>query len=548
MFFIMRLFSLLLIIGLLNFSGFSQTPQKEKAKLVVGIVVDQMRNDYIDRFWDRYSEDGFKRLVNEGYRFKNGHFNYVPTYTGPGHASIFSGTSPMNHGIIGNNWFDKTTGESVYCAGDPEIESVGTTDEAGKMSPHRMIVTSIADENRLATQMRGKTIGIALKDRGAILPAGHTANAAYWFHGKDEGRWISSSFYMNALPNWVVTFNNSGKAASYFKTWDTLYPIETYVESGSDQNNFEGGFKGKESATFPYDLQKLKADNGNFELLKAVAYGNDLTTDFAMAAIDGEKLGQGTDTDFLTLSYSSTDYVGHNFGVNSKEIQDTYLRLDKNIADFLLFLDEKVGKDQYIVFLTADHAGVEVPAYLESVKIPAGYFDSKDFKTKVEDFVGKEYGDENLVQNISNNQVFFNYQLLNEKKIEAAELEGKLAAFILAQDKIHRVYTRDQIVKGAFTKGVEEMIKNGFNHKRSGDLIYILEPAVISYSRTGSTHGSAYVYDTHVPMLFYGKGVRKGNTARRSEIVDIAPTIANMLDISFPNGTTGKPLYWMLEE
>ncbi|MDD3356889.1 MAG: alkaline phosphatase family protein, partial [Dysgonamonadaceae bacterium] len=358
----MRLFSLLLIIGLLNFSGFSQTPQKEKAKLVVGIVVDQMRNDYIDRFWDRYSEDGFKRLVNEGYRFKNGHFNYVPTYTGPGHASIFSGTSPMNHGIIGNNWFDKTTGESVYCAGDPEIESVGTTDEAGKMSPHRMIVTSIADENRLATQMRGKTIGIALKDRGAILPAGHTANAAYWFHGKDEGRWISSSFYMNALPNWVVTFNNSGKAASYFKTWDTLYPIETYVESGSDQNNFEGGFKGKESATFPYDLQKLKADNGNFELLKAVAYGNDLTTDFAMAAINGEKLGQGTDTDFLTLSYSSTDYVGHNFGVNSKEIQDTYLRLDKNIADFLRFLDEKVGKDQYIVFLTADHAGVEVPA------------------------------------------------------------------------------------------------------------------------------------------------------------------------------------------
>ncbi len=544
----MRFYALLLIIGLISFQGYSQKPKDEKAKLVVGIVVDQMRNDYIDRFWNRYSEDGFKRLVNEGYRFKNGHFNYVPTYTGPGHASVFTGTSPMNHGIIGNDWYDKTKDKSVYCAGDPELTSVGTMDDAGKMSPHRMQVTTISDENRLATQMRGKTIGIALKDRGAILPAGHTANAAYWFHGKKEGKWITSSYYMDALPDWVMAFNNSGKAQSYLKVWDTMYPIDSYIESGSDLNDFEGGFKGKETATFPYDINKLKAENGDYDILKAIAYGNDLTTDFAMAAIEGEKLGKNTDTDFLTLSYSSTDYVGHNFGVNSKEIEDTYLRLDKNLADLLQFLDQTVGKDNYIVFLTADHAAVEVPAYLESVKIPAGYFDSKGFRTKVQNFVEEKFGNKKLVANISNDQVFFNYNLLDSMKIELSELQQKLAAYILSQDKIFRVYTRDQIVNGAYSKGMEALIKNGFNHKRSGDVVYIMEPSIISYSRTGSTHGSSYIYDTHVPMLFYGKGIKQGSTSRRSEIVDIAPTIATLLGISFPNATTGQPLFRMLEE
>jgi predicted AlkP superfamily pyrophosphatase or phosphodiesterase len=544
----MRLYILLLTLAIFNLPGISQITNSEKPKLVVGIVVDQMRNDYIDRFWNKYGDDGFKRLVNNGYRFKNAHFNYVPTYTGPGHASVYTGTTPAIHGIVGNNWYDKTLDTSVYCAEDTTVESVGTLDNAGMMSPHRMTVTTIADENRLATQMRGKTIGIALKDRGAILPAGHTANAAFWFHGKDEGRWISSNFYMDNLPQWVVDFNNSGTAESYFKTWNTLYPIETYVESGSDMNKFEGGYKGKESATFPYDLQKLRADNNNFELLKAVAFGNDLTTDFAIAAIEGEKLGQRDVTDFMTLSYSSTDYVGHNFGVNSKEIQDTYLRLDKNIAELLEYLDKTVGKDEYIVFLTADHAAVDVPAYLDSLKIPAGYFDSRSFRNNIDSLVQKEYGNKKLIKNISNNQLFFNHQLLDEMNINIDDFQKKLATYIMEQDNIYRVYTREQILNGAYTKGMDALIKNGFNHKRSGDLIYVLDPAFISYSRTGSTHGSSYMYDTHVPILFYGKGVKSGSSSRRSEIVDIAPTIAVMLGISFASGATGEPLYWMLDK
>src|SRR5210317_928150 len=312
-------------------------------KLVVGVIVDQMRYDYITRFWNDYSDDGFKRLISEGFNCENNHFNYIPTYTGPGHASVYTGTTPKYHGIIANNWYDKTLDEFVYCAGDVNYESLGTEADAGKMSPNRMQTTTFSDENRLFTQMRGKTIGISIKDRGAILPAGHTANAAYWFHGNKEGNFISSSFYMNELPKWVNEFNNKRYPDTYLNTWNTLYDISTYIESGSDLNVYEGGFKGKETATFPYDLKQLQTKNGNYNILKTTPFGNSLVTDFAIAALEGENLGLDNDTDILAISYSSTDYIGHNFGVNSKEIEDTYIRLDLELERLLNALDVQVG-------------------------------------------------------------------------------------------------------------------------------------------------------------------------------------------------------------
>ena len=308
-----------------------ETNSNVKPKLVVGIVVDQMRYDYLTRFESKLGEGGFKRMMREGFNCKNNHFNYVPTYTGPGHTSVYTGTTPKYHGIISNNWYDKDLKTSVYCAQDDSVSSVGTEGKAGKMSPHRMLTTSFADENRLFTQMRGKTIGIAIKDRGAILPAGHTANAAYWFHGMDEGVWITSTFYREDLPDWVKTFNASRSVDSYFKVWDTFMPIESYIESGSDLNDFERGFTGKSTATFPYDLASLKSENGGYDILKTTAYGNSMTLDFALAALKGEALGQDDDTDVLAVSFSSTDYVGHNFGVNSKEVEDTYVRLDRDL-------------------------------------------------------------------------------------------------------------------------------------------------------------------------------------------------------------------------
>lgn len=528
-------------------SNVKNTDNVTQPKLVVGIVVDQMRYDYLTRFYNKYGEGGFKRMMNEGFDCRNNHYNYVPTYTGPGHASVYTGTTPKYHGIIGNDWFDKELKKYVYCAGDETVQSVGTTDKAGQMSPHRMKTTSFADENRLFTQLQGKTIGIALKDRGAILPAGHTANAAYWFHGRDEGNWISSTFYMDELPKWVTDFNSKRLVDSYFKVWDTYYDIATYTESGSDLNTFEGGFKGKETATFPYDLATLKKDNGNYEIIKASAYGNNITTDFALAAIEGEQLGQDNYTDVLAISYSSPDYIGHNFGVNSKEVQDVYIRLDKELERLFNYLDANVGKNQYTVFLSADHAAVEVPAYLQSNRIPAGYFESSAFKKYVNEFVTAKFGAADLVENISNNQIFLNRAKLIEMNLELEKVQQIIADEVLKYKHIDNVYTASTISRSMYSSGVEALLQMGYNQKRSGDVLYLLDPAVISYSKTGSTHGSAFNYDTHVPLLFFGKGIKHGHTFQKTVIPDIAPTISALLGISFPNGATGKPLEFVFD-
>lgn len=526
-----------------------QQPQSlnVKPKLVVGIVVDQMRYDYLTRFYNKYGDGGFKRMINEGFNCKNNHFNYVPTYTGPGHTSVYTGTTPKYHGIIGNNWYDKETKEMVYCAGDDSVKPIGTESNAGQMSPHRMKTTTFADENRLFTQFRGKTIGVSIKDRGAILPAGHTANASYWFHGKDEGVWISSSFYMNTLPKWVNDFNTSDAAESYFKVWNTLYDISTYNESGSDLNAFEGGFKGKETATFPYDLEMLKNSNNGFDILKATAYGNSLTTDFAIAAIAGEQLGQDNTTDVLTVSYSSTDYIGHNFGVNSKEVEDAYIRLDKDLERLFTTLDEKVGEGEYTIFLTADHGAIDVPAYLQSVKIPAGYLNNSETKTKFNAFMSLTFGASDLVENISNNQIFLNREKIKALDLDLNDVQEAIVNELITYENIEKVYTATTMSSVSFTTGVEALLQNGFNQKRSGDIIMVPSPAYISYSKTGSTHGSGLNYDTHVPLLFFGKGIHHGETYKKTKITDIAPTISALLGISFPNAATGQPLEFVID-
>lgn len=516
-------------------------------KLVVGIVVDQMRYDYITRFWDKYKDDGFKRFVNDGFTCKNNHFNYAPTSTGPGHASVYTGTTPAAHGIIGNNWYHKVTDKDVYCAGDESYASVGTTSDAGKMSPHRLVTTTITDQLRLHTQQRGKVIAIALKDRGAVLPGGHMANAAYWFHGKDEGKWITSSYYMNQLPSWVQNFNKAHSVDAYKKSWTTLEPIATYIESGTDANAYEGLFKGETTSAFPHDIPALWDANGQYDILKGTPYGNSLTADFAIEAISQEALGIDEDTDFLAVSFSSTDYVGHMYGVNAKEIQDTYMRLDADLARLFKALDTKVGAGQYTVFLTADHAAVQVPSYLKDQKVPAGYFSTSTTKRKLAEFTKEQYGTADVIKNFSNYQLFLDHVVLRNLGLELDDVQEELEQELLTYDGIDRVYTGDQMRTQQYQHGIPYILQNGYNQKRSGDVLVVLTPGVISYSKTGSTHGSPQIYDTHAPLLFYGKGIKKGATVTRTEIPDIAPTIAALLGIAFPNGTTGTPLEMVLE-
>lgn len=519
----------------------------KRPKLMVGVIVDQMRYDYLIKFSNKYGNNGFKRLLQNGYNLENVHYNYIPTYTAVGHTSIYTGTTPTNHGIISNNWYDKYEKKYIYCVDDSRYETVGAK-TGGQKSPYRMLTTTITDQLRLAQNMNGKSIGISIKDRSAILPAGHTANAAYWFEGGDEGKFISSTFYMNDLPEWVKEFNNNGKANNYLNgTWDTFYDINTYTETLPDNNNYEGLFNGKTTPTFPYNLAELRKLNGNYSLLKAIPFGNSIVTDFAEATIKGEKLGSSNFTDFLAISYSSTDYVGHQFGVDAKELEDTYIRMDKEIERLLQILDTEVGAENYTLFLTADHAAVEVPAYLNSLKIPGGYFNDDEFKTTLDKITLERFNSTELIENISNYQIYLNKEKIKALKLDVNHVSQVIADEILNINNVYKTVTGHTLQTTNFDLGVLQTLQNGYNQKFSGDILFVPNPTTISYDKTGSTHGSGYSYDTHVPLIFYGSGIKKGQSDNYYPIIDIAPTITSFLKITQANGNTGKPIIEVLK-
>ena len=527
---------------------FSETPVK-KPKLVIGIVIDQMRYDYLTRFADRYGKDGFNRILKNGFSLENAHYNFIPTYTAVGHASIYAGTSPNNHGIISNNWYDKVLKKSIYCVDDVNYKTIGNDGIVGQKSPHRLYTTTVADQLQLAQNMQGKTIGIAIKDRSAILPVGHTANAAYWYDAGNKNQWITSSFYMEELPDWVKAFNSNNKADAYLnEAWETLYDIKTYSQSRADNNIYENNLNGQEKPVFPKNLKKLREQNDNFSLIKTIPAGNTYTIDFAKAVVKGEQLGKSEFTDFLAVSFSSTDYVGHRYGVASVETEDTYLRLDKDLGHFFNFLDTEVGKENYTLFLTADHAAVHVPSYLQSLKIPAHYISTTKLKKFLSDITQKYFNSKELIENVSNYQIF-----LNQEKIEALgfnknTVAQRLADEVLSFDKIYKAVTAKTLQTTNFTEGIMHSLQQGYNPKFSGDVLMIPYPATLNYSRKGTSHGSGYSYDTHVPVIFYGNGIKKGASKKTYKIIDIAPTISNLLKIEAPNGTSGKIIEEVLKK
>lgn len=532
---------LILILGI-QFAGLAQT-QSEKPKLVVGIIVDQMRQEYLYRFKDRFVEGGFKRFSEQGFMLTNGHYNYIPTYTGPGHASVYTGTTPATHGIIANEWYNRQLGKFIYCAEDSTVTNVGGTAENGKISPRNLLTTSITDELRFATAKRAKVVGIAIKDRGASLPAGHTGDA-YWYDSSN-GEFMTSTYYYSTatLPKWVSDFNAKKLPDSYLKqTWNPLFPINTYKNSLPDDNAFEGIFVGKTSPTFPYHLDSLKSSNGGYGLISSTPYGNSLTLDFSYAAIEGEKLGQRDETDFLAVSFSSPDYIGHRFGPSSVEVEDNYLRLDQELAKFFDYLDKKIGKGQYLVFLSADHAVAEVPAYMVSERVPAGNFNSGMLSGQLKGFAMAMYGEGNWVLSYSNEQIFLNKELAKEKKIDFVQMQRDFADFVLRFKGVKEAYTATDLRSQEFTKSRPHLLQQGYNHKASGDVLLVLEPAWLTGGLRGTTHGSGYSYDTHVPISFYGWGIKPGQSSEYTTVTDIAPTLAVLLKLKFPNGTTGNPI------
>ena len=511
----------------------------DKPKLVVGIVVDQMRYDFLYRYSEKYSSGGFKRLMNEGFNCRNNHYDYAPTVTAAGHAAIFTGSIPAINGIIGNEWFNQKTGKSVYCVEDSSVRTVGSDSKAGLMSPKNLLVSTITDQLKIANNFESKTIGIALKDRGSILPAGHTANAAYWFDSKN-GAWITSSFYMNDLPQWVKDFNSMKMPQKYMaEGWKTLLPIEKYTESTADNQTYEAKLSGEKTATFPHELAAQSGVN-LLEVIRTTPFGNTLTKDFALVAIQNENLGKSPKTDFLTISFSSPDYVGHAFGPNSIEVEDTYLRLDKDIEEILTSLDNSLGKGNYLVFLSADHGVADVPGFWQSLKLPAGVVDAAMSSREVKTALKTAFGEGEFIIAEDNSQLYLNANLMEEKKISYTQIYEIVRKTLLKRDDIADVIDLHNLANSTLPDYQLSYVKNGFNPRRSGDIMVVLNPSWFAGRKQGTTHGSLYRYDTHVPLLFYGWKIKSGETTLRTNISDISPTVADLLNILEPNGSVGN--------
>lgn len=512
----------------------------QRPKLVVGIVIDQMRWDYLYRYQKRYTDSGFMRLLNEGFSCENTVIPYVPSVTAIGHTCIYTGSVPSIHGIAGNNFVKN--GEKVYCTDDDTVKPVGSNSEAGLMSPRNLWVTTIGDEMKIASNGRAKVVGVALKDRASILPAGHNPDGAFWFDDK-SGNFITSTYYMNQLPKWVEAFNGKKLPEHYLsEKWNTLYPKDTYIESTSDENEYENGIKKGVKATLPLNLPELYKKYG-YNIIRNTPFGNSLTFDMAKAAIDGEQLGADDETDLLAVSCSSTDYIGHQVGTHAVETEDTYLRLDKAIADFLSYLDAKVGKGNYLVFLSADHGAMNNARFLQDRRIPAGNWDDGVAAKKLNEVLAKEYpntGD--LVKTVMNYQVFFNREVIKNQHLDFAKIKQTVVDFLKEDSCVLYACDMEKTMTESIPEEVKYRIVNGYNRERSGDIQIVLKPNFYTHGMKGTDHGAWNLYDTHIPLVFMGWGIKHGATTKRTFMTDIAPTIGALIHVQAPNGCVGKPI------
>jgi predicted AlkP superfamily pyrophosphatase or phosphodiesterase len=517
-----------------------------RPKLVVGIVVDQMRWDYLYRYHERFGKGGFKRLLREGFRCENTYINYLPSATAVGHSAIFSGTTPAINGIASNDWVDQLTGFHVYCTDDSTVNSVGTASIEGKMSPRNLLSSTITDELRIATNFRSKVVGISLKDRASILPAGHTPTGAFWFDDT-SGRFITSTYYMTSLPDWVNNFNALNEPEKLIaKDWNTLYPLNTYTESTNDNTSWEGKFTGETTTTFPHRISELY--KAHHVIIRSTPFGNTLTLDFAKAAIDAYQLGRNSETDFLTINCASTDYVGHMFGPNAIETEDTYLRLDKDLAAFFKNLDDKVGKGNYTVFLTADHGASNSVEYNKAHNIPAGYWKQEEYRDKLNQLLKAKFNTDKLVISVVEYQVNFNITKIKANNLNYEAIKKTAVDFLRDDPATLFVADMAKLNEEAIPEVIKTKMINGYNYRCSGAVMVIPTAGWLQANSTGTSHGEWNPYDTHIPLIFMGWGIKPGASYRNVYTTDIAPTVSALLHIQAPNGCIGNPIAEVLKK
>lgn len=505
----MRKWILALIISLPLAAQKQATPVRPQSpKLILAIVIDQFRYDYLTKFHSEYT-GGFKLFFDHGANFTNAHYEHVPTVTAVGHSTFLSGATPALSGIIANEWWDRVSGKRVTSVSDDQTKLLGASG-AGS-SPRRMLQSTIGDELKMSGK-GGKVIGVSIKDRSAILPSGHMADGAYWFDDK-TGNWVSSTYYFDALPNWVAQLNNS-------------HPADHYA--------------GKE-----WMGKKLpgKSEPNFYSSLDATPWGNELIFQFAEKAIISENLGGTSKVDLLAVSFSSNDYVGHAGGPDSEEEHDMSLRVDKLVGELIHDAEKQAGAGRVLVVLTADHGVAPVPEVNEKRKMPGGRFDDRGEQAAVEKALTARFGAAPGGKWIlyGGDSLF-----LNGKPEDMPEEERIAADTIRALPHVFRVYTRTQLMNNAILEDpIGIRVRNGFNAARSGDLTVLLDPYWI-ISRSGTTHSAAWDYDTHVPVMFLGPQIKGGRYNANIMVNDIAPTLATMLDVETPSGSIGRVLDEML--
>jgi predicted AlkP superfamily pyrophosphatase or phosphodiesterase len=519
-------------------------PQTDKnVKLVVGIVIDQMRFDYLYKFRNEFGNNGFNRLINEGTNFTYAHINYVPTYTGPGHASIYTGTVPFYHGIVANDWFEERFPNQIYCTQDSTVKGLGYDGREGRMSPRRLLTTTITDQLKLATNFKSKIIAVSLKDRAAILPGGHTADAAYWYEN-ETGKFITSSYYMNQLPKWVEDFNNKKLPEHYLsQTWELSKPFKEYNIFSSEDSPDKFDIHKDNNFKFPHKFDNTSSIY-KFEIFRYTPFGNQIIVDFVKAILQNENLGKNNQTDFLAISFSSTDYIGHEFGPNSLEVMDTYLKLDKQLEEIISLLDIQVGKGNYLLFLTSDHGVAESTEYLQSKKIHGANLNPKIIMDSLKNFSKRKFSLDGIIRKLLNQQIFLNESKIESLGLKISEVESELTKYLyLTFREIYLIQSRESLEKIIAGRNTDNLILNGFYARRCGNLFIQLLPG-FQFNNGGdaTTHAAIYNYDTHIPLIFYGWNIPHTEINTPVYIEDIAPTIANLLHIQEPNGCIGKPL------
>ncbi len=527
-----------------NYPAFSREVRgipPEKPKLVVGIVIEQMRTDQIFRYRDQLAEGGFSRLTDGGTFCRNAGYQYPVNETAVGHATISTGAFPAFHGIIARSWYDGLRDEVVYCVEDENMYTVEGPYPAGRFSPGKLLAGTFADELRISGSFRSRVIGIAADHSAAILSAGHTANAAYWYDG-ESGKWLTSSYYADSLPDWVRGFNEKNLAASYLdRIWKPLpLPVECPGHLYKDPDN-ETGIKGRNA--FPYDLGKLSTGRKgyrDYSLLMSTPFGNTLTLDFAIATVINEELGSDRHTDYLAIGLNATGEINRLFGAGSPEALDAFLRMDRELAHFFGFLDQEVGLENTLIFLTADSGASYGHGWLNKLGIPAGEFNQDAAVSLLSSYLNIVYGKGTWVKYYHARQIYLNRELIEDSNLDLEDFQERVAMFMIQFEGISNAATAYSLQSGEFTKGILSEMQNGFHQKRSGDVIISLSPGW--YEKDPS-----YSPEDHVPLIWYGWKIKRKVINRLVSMTDIAPTLCTFLNIAFPNTASGEVILEILE-